>query len=1144
MIKNALIYTTLGLLGYKGSYNDRLYAFLGAQGFTGSLNDRKRAYFNTLGFTGSITDQESKWQGPVGGAPAVRTVQTVSSPSVTEGQTIVFTITLSGTTEQTQNFEFTLGGSATGGTDYAIPLVLNNGVTISGNNFVVPTGVTSFTASTLTTDDLGVEASETVVLTVGGVTGTGTIIDNDAVAPENGFMAVGANSDWMDDWELPMKSVNLAHHMRQWTRETGTGNIVYNNWGEIQLSDTSTTAYTVLFTRFAAYPDATLSGNYEVWAQLQNGTGGNITVSGVNITGTTIASLDTTFKKVFEFSYSPVVGPYDHNQVIRFSGTTGRLIKLYVGKPEHLAQWNAGNIWHPDFIATVSSRDHWRSMNMMQASTTPEKSIAHRALPTHIRKLRCPIEDFLRLCDEANTKPYLNLPQMMDTQYATFVGQTLDTWLEGRNTTVYVAQGNEMTFNSSPPWRSGLYWAAAHALPKFEGVIDTDGSVITNNHGLVSGDKVIIWSHHDDMESIDWLASAFPFGLGVDPNIVVKNADAWFIPNAEQGGNWPKPANQTKVIWCKVPVGFDLWVENRIGKANMHVAMAEAINAELTPTNLAKVKYVIEGQSVNAGVLAGVLANIPSNKKSAVYHYASIAPYSNGPCYGSRVVASNGSIQLSLIGLNSLHYRQRVYYGLYPSATNPTNAQVIAGTGALDSGVYDIPNTSFSTVPYQVVDTMTGTNGTSYKVITVMTVFANPEYLVSKGLFENIPIQSRIETSFTLSATSQTLFGDMSYQDKLNFDDLAMKYAALDLEQHISVAEGRPLINYEDGAHYDGMQGYNTPPANKLHFHEWLKAYQNFSAQGVEWFDRLYHTYAVYAEGATYYKANSFGPFMVDGNYITGKTNRSILLDGYNKQVPRYSKLPTLGAVSYVSEIAPQSYPATIGTLLDSSGSNTLDSGLINYSIVGGSSEFSISGSSLQVTSGASGLYSPPTIRNLIIKASTPKLSNFQQISIQLGQYQFVNLFSLIDTGPPRFPAIETGFTSGQSGQEVNVAVNAGNYLWDIAFDITSLVATGDFDINEIITFKFRAKTSGTITTDYRYMLWLIDNNGQTIGDAFPSNNTLVMGTNGNYAGESTVAWTNNKGLNYNATTNQLILTVAMGSNLAHTYSIRDFYRA
>lgn len=114
----------------------------------------------------------------------VRTVSSVTGATIAEGANLVFTITLSGATAQQQSFAFTTGGTASAGVDYAAPFLLSNGVTISGGNLVVPVGVTQFTASSITTDDIGVESSETVTLTVGGVTGTGTITDNDTAPPE------------------------------------------------------------------------------------------------------------------------------------------------------------------------------------------------------------------------------------------------------------------------------------------------------------------------------------------------------------------------------------------------------------------------------------------------------------------------------------------------------------------------------------------------------------------------------------------------------------------------------------------------------------------------------------------------------------------------------------------------------------------------------------------------------------------------------------------------------------------------------------------------------------------------------------------------------------------------------------------------
>lgn len=110
-----------------------------------------------------------------GGGTSTFTVSSVSSPTANEGANLVFTIALTGTTQQAQTFAFTVGGTATANTDYASPLTYSSGVTISGSNLVVPSGVTNFTATTLTATDALTESTETVILTIGGVSGTGSI---------------------------------------------------------------------------------------------------------------------------------------------------------------------------------------------------------------------------------------------------------------------------------------------------------------------------------------------------------------------------------------------------------------------------------------------------------------------------------------------------------------------------------------------------------------------------------------------------------------------------------------------------------------------------------------------------------------------------------------------------------------------------------------------------------------------------------------------------------------------------------------------------------------------------------------------------------------------------------------------------------
>lgn len=105
------------------------------------------------------------------------TVTNVTSASGNEGTSLVHTVTLSAATTTSTNYTYSLsGGTATAGVDYTVPPTFSNGVTLSGS-LTVPTAVSSFTVSVAAISDGSSESSETYNLTVGGVTGVGTISD-------------------------------------------------------------------------------------------------------------------------------------------------------------------------------------------------------------------------------------------------------------------------------------------------------------------------------------------------------------------------------------------------------------------------------------------------------------------------------------------------------------------------------------------------------------------------------------------------------------------------------------------------------------------------------------------------------------------------------------------------------------------------------------------------------------------------------------------------------------------------------------------------------------------------------------------------------------------------------------------------------
>ena len=123
-------------------------------------------------------------QGSFAVNPLVRPdVMGVANASVTEGATLQHVVTLSGATNVATEYSFSIAGSgahAASSADWGA-LQFTNGVTYNSTTgkITVPAGVSSFTVSLATVNDTQPEFTETLAISVGGVSGTGTIVDND-----------------------------------------------------------------------------------------------------------------------------------------------------------------------------------------------------------------------------------------------------------------------------------------------------------------------------------------------------------------------------------------------------------------------------------------------------------------------------------------------------------------------------------------------------------------------------------------------------------------------------------------------------------------------------------------------------------------------------------------------------------------------------------------------------------------------------------------------------------------------------------------------------------------------------------------------------------------------------------------------------
>ena len=133
--------------------------------------------------TGTITDNDAQSVSGVSAEDAAHTGADPVDGSVVEGAALRYTVILNAPAPGPTEHTLTIGGTASGA-DYG-GLVFSDGVAWKNADpasgiLVVPANVGSFTITVPTSDDALIESAESLVLTVGGVSATGTITDNDA----------------------------------------------------------------------------------------------------------------------------------------------------------------------------------------------------------------------------------------------------------------------------------------------------------------------------------------------------------------------------------------------------------------------------------------------------------------------------------------------------------------------------------------------------------------------------------------------------------------------------------------------------------------------------------------------------------------------------------------------------------------------------------------------------------------------------------------------------------------------------------------------------------------------------------------------------------------------------------------------------
>ncbi|MFM5818959.1 Ig-like domain-containing protein, partial [Aeromonas sanarellii] len=144
-----------------------------------------------------VTDSDGDWSfGSFATKPLFTpTVQSVTGGSVVEGGMLSNSVVLSDATQEATQYDFAIRGSGSNpasNQDWG-NAQFSNGVTYNSTTgkITVPAGVSGFTVTIPTVNDRLVEANETLSLTIGGQSGTGTILDNDRAPTAAGGYSAG-----------------------------------------------------------------------------------------------------------------------------------------------------------------------------------------------------------------------------------------------------------------------------------------------------------------------------------------------------------------------------------------------------------------------------------------------------------------------------------------------------------------------------------------------------------------------------------------------------------------------------------------------------------------------------------------------------------------------------------------------------------------------------------------------------------------------------------------------------------------------------------------------------------------------------------------------------------------------------------------
>lgn len=808
-------------------------------------------------------------------------------------------------------------------------------------------------------------------------------------------MALGMNVAWINSWSGAWVFSNLMYHSAL-DRASGTG-----TWSQDQGLVTTTDQNDVFRFMLADVETMLPAGEYTVL----NPEGLQVQVGGYSVPGTWRTDTQFTFTR----------GSSGGARCVFVKGNvTNAAGNLAVIAPGHLAKWQAGNVWHDDFIAFHQGIgcSPLRLMDWTWASNNIESEWSHRAVATkptlftYAAGGQCvPYEFMCDLAARLNSDIWVCAParatqDYIDQMAALFAAQMPT----GRK--VWLELSNEV-WNTADPWGDGSEWISYLDHTRRTAAADVAGQkFILNGHGLSNAAQVRSFATRENRAARADQASAWQLRMGQPSYVKVLNVDEFEL--------YADVSLTTKLTIPAGQVNHLFVVSSEAGKtAAMDTHYGEVCLRNWDAFDAAmgsgRVVHVVAVQAANTVTTVGRLA---VSGVQARADFVAVAPYFGGQWCGARLVASDGSITPGWWAAGS----STVYIGVYAAGATPTVDQVVAGTGAVASQSYSYTagaNSYSSAAPVSGL-----ANGTTYDVHFV---------------FDSGGVRFRMIGSVSPSVGGSTSYVYDTYANQYLRHTLGSASSGVGtIVNHTAVSGGVPIVCYEGGLHY-----HHSAPSQMA---SWLATYQESATFAAA----IQHDLACLASANckmhAYYADVLGTTFSIANSFTDTADLRYGVFDALNGLILKKTKVDIANAAPD-GVLTEPTYPRTVYTFPDAA---------LTYRVINGDAagNFAMAGAELRMVNGTGVNWASPTGRVLTIEASDGVTTDTATVSFSLGDAWY---------------SADSRFAWDSIADTDNVTINPviGNALARVAGSTYAPIADGLWDMDAVAYGASNAMTSG-----------------------------------------------------------------------------------